>query len=94
MKICVKSATHHSTTKTVNLKPQHGSDVWIYISGGDSKMEVSKLVSDLKWQLQHQHEEEGVGPGVGAGRWDGGNRYLGRDTWLWGLSRNGWEKKH
>ncbi|TRZ26327.1 hypothetical protein HGM15179_000939 [Zosterops borbonicus] len=50
-------------------------------------MEVSKLVSDLKQKLQH--EEEGVGPVVGAGRWGGGNRHLGRDTWLWGAEQ-GW----
>lgn len=84
-----KSDTHQSTTKPVGLKPQHGSEVWIYVSGGDSNMEVSKLVSDLKQQLQHHHEEEGVGPAVGAGRWGRGNRHLGRDTWLWGVEQ-GW----
>lgn len=52
-------------------------------------MEVSKLLSDLKHQLQHQHEEEGVGTAVGAGRQGGGNSHLGRDTWLRGVEQ-GW----
>jgi len=75
--------------KAEGLKPQHGPDVWIYQSDGDGSMKVSQLVRDLEQQLQHQHGEEGVGPVVGAGSWGGGNRHLGRDTWLWGAEQ-GW----
>lgn len=61
----------------------------VYQSGGDGNMEVSQLVRDLEQQLQHQHGAEGVGQVVGAGSWGGGNRPLGRDSWLWGAEQ-GW----